>query len=205
MPAREEDSGHLRPTDGTSVEGARRWLEGGALLLRTHGPAGVKLRSLAAAVERSTGSFYHHFGSFPAFLEALAADFSGDALSGAMVEARHDDPHTELRRFLHIHEARQIDDLASAMRAWSRSFVPAARAVEEAEAKVLRYFERLFRSAGSDRPTARAQATLLLSYGAAQVSTPWRRSKAEVRRIQELILGVETRRSPQDRRPTGRR
>ena len=162
---------------------------GGRELLRSGGPAAVKLRPLAAQVGLSTGSFYHHFGGFTEYLEALAAHFSGEGLEDAIRHAEHPEPSERLRRFLRVHHRREVDDLASAMRAWGRSFPPAAQAMKEAEHKVLRYFEHIFHELGSDRTTARAQATLVLATGIAQVKTPWRQSAAERRRALEIILG----------------
>jgi len=182
----------VKPKLDQEAAGRRRWIEGGGELLRSGGPASVKLRPLAAQVGLSTGSFYHHhFGGFAAYLEELAADFSGEGLEDAIRSAEHSDPRERLRRFLRIHHRREVDDLASAMRAWGRSFQPAARAVSEAETRVLRYFEQIFRELGSDRTTARAQATLVLATGIAQVKTPWRQSAAERRRAFELILGED--------------
>ena len=173
---------------GRRGAGRDRWLGGGAQLLSERGPEGLKLHSLARSIGRTTGSFYHHFAGMAEFREELAANFSGQALRDAQEEAAHDDPIEELHRFLHIHERQQVDDLASAMRAWSRSFPPAARAVEEAEQKLLRYFEGLFRRLGSTRTTARAQSVLLFSLGVAGSRPPWRRSAAERRRTIEIIL-----------------
>lgn len=99
-----------------TAPGAIAGLEGGGELLRSGGPAAVRLRPLAAQVGLSTGSFYQHFGGFAQYLEELAAHCSGEGLEDAMRSAQHPDPRERLRRFLRIHHRSDVDDVASAMR-----------------------------------------------------------------------------------------
>ena len=184
---------HSRPTSSAKpsqegTDGRRLWLNGGADLLRDGGPPALKLHALAAHVGRTTGSFYHHFSGMNAYLDALAADFGGEALAEAMAAADHPDPEQRLRRYLKEHESRGVDRLYTAMRAWARSFPPAAAAIDEAEQTVLPYLEVIFVELGSDRITARAQTTLLFSLGTAQSRTPWTRGTKLRERMLRMIL-----------------
>jgi AcrR family transcriptional regulator len=47
------------------------WLELGARLLATEGPAALTIERLTAAARRTRGSFYHHFADRDAFVRAL--------------------------------------------------------------------------------------------------------------------------------------
>ncbi|MGH1505345.1 MAG: TetR/AcrR family transcriptional regulator, partial [Acidimicrobiales bacterium] len=57
---------------------ARRWLLAGQDLLREGGLPAVKQAELVARTGLTTGSFYHHFGSMAAYLEALAGFYGED-------------------------------------------------------------------------------------------------------------------------------
>ncbi|MEM1246748.1 MAG: helix-turn-helix domain-containing protein [Acidobacteriota bacterium] len=146
----------------------RVWIEGGLELLRDGGHSAVKLHALATHVGLTTGSFYHHFGGMADYLERLAQAFGDDELLAVLRRSQHDDPQEQLERYWRLHRELRGDELASAMYAWARSYAPAARSVAVAEERVAAFLAETFQRLGSDRLTARAQAALLLSAGAAR-------------------------------------
>ena len=66
----------------------RDWILAGQEILREHGVSGVKLAQLTRRLNVSTGSFYHHFANFDAYLGATAEAFSVDRVQGLLNRAR---------------------------------------------------------------------------------------------------------------------
>lgn len=61
--------------------GKSDWLKLGQDLLRTEGPAALTIERLTASAGKTRGSFYHHFASRDAFLEALIEDWQAASLT----------------------------------------------------------------------------------------------------------------------------
>ena len=66
----------------------RDWVEAGQALLIEGGIDAVKLSRLTCALGVSTGSFYHHFGSFDDYLTALAEFYGAEQARVPIDEAR---------------------------------------------------------------------------------------------------------------------
>ena len=74
--------------------GRENWLAFGEQQLKAGGPGALALERLCVAAGRTKGSFYHHFGSTEAFLEALVERWrlwATDRIAEAALSARDPD------------------------------------------------------------------------------------------------------------------
>jgi AcrR family transcriptional regulator len=126
------------------------WIAGGLKLLADEGVTGVKIDVLATRLGVTKGSFYWHFDSLPAFLEALTKHYC--AVRSEEAEALDDAAPTDPRERL-LYMMQRISDPATrslerAVRAWAGAGNPRlAEHVRQIDAwgfnHVLRCFEQL--------------------------------------------------------------
>ncbi|HJQ56788.1 MAG TPA: hypothetical protein VJ890_07770 [Vineibacter sp.] len=148
------------------------WLEAGQAILCDSGIAGLKLAALTKRLRVSTGSFYHHFADFEAYLNAVAEHFTADQVRETLRQAAAGtaDPLTRLRRLRGISQRTQLFQLDSAMRVWAATDARAAAAMRAAELVVLDFLARAFRDLGFARDEAALRARLLLSANVARIA-----------------------------------
>ena len=58
-----------------------QWLELGQSLLKSEGPGALTLERLTQAAGKTRGSFYHHFSSRDAYLQAMIEDWQATSLA----------------------------------------------------------------------------------------------------------------------------
>lgn len=150
------------------------WLEAGQRLLKDDGPRGVKLRRLAAVLNISTGSFYHHFDDFDDFLGALAAHYSGRQLRDGLEQICQatPDPYGRLLASARHAQANDLPRLAVAMRAWAQSEPRALDAVRALDQALLAFFSDCLTGMGHDADSAAMRAHLLLVSASVDVRRP---------------------------------
>lgn len=73
------------------------WIELGKTLLKTEGPAALTIERMTAYAGKTRGSFYHHFKSRDAFLEALIAAWQASSLT-ALAERLQNAENPEAKR-----------------------------------------------------------------------------------------------------------
>ncbi|NLA36530.1 MAG: TetR/AcrR family transcriptional regulator [Actinobacteria bacterium] len=163
------------------------WLLAGQELLRAGGVRSVKLTALTRALGRTTGSFYHHFGSMTQYLEALA-DFYGteqvETMLGALAPL---EPQLRLVELARISRDHRMQPLSLAMREWGASDRRAAAAVQAADGRLLEFVCDTLIELGYEEPDAQVRAQLLFAVGASRVVTPWRPPGDLDRRILSII------------------
>jgi AcrR family transcriptional regulator len=161
----------LKPT---APLGRRDWLEAGQQLLRTSGVGGLKLHALAASLGISTGSFYHHFSDFDAYLVALAKYYSGEQLAANIATVRREaaSPYERILRASEL--AREIDlpSLMVAMRAWARRDARVAAEVAALEQGLMDFLTECFEGLGLAREAAQVRAFVMMSAACAEVTPP---------------------------------
>jgi AcrR family transcriptional regulator len=180
--------------------GRRDWLEGGQRLLRREGVSGVKLRPLAESLGVSTGSFYHHFADFDAFLASLAKYYSGEQLAEniAIVRREAATPYERIVRAAQLAAEIALPELIGAMRAWARRDPAVAFDVSTLEQGLMDFLTECFEGLGFTRAEAAVRAFVLLSTASAGVATP--RLDGGKPELGRLIIDLVTRSAPGSRR-----
>jgi AcrR family transcriptional regulator len=158
----------------TGPLGRRDWLEAGQLLLRTSGVGGLKLRALAASLGISTGSFYHHFSDFDAYLVALAKYYSGEQLAAniATVLREAHTPYDRIVRASQLAGETALPELIAAMRAWARRDDRVAPEVAVLEQGLMDFLAECFVGLGFTHEQAVARAFVMLSVAGGEVAPP---------------------------------
>jgi len=143
----------------------RDWILAGQEILREHGVSGVKLAQLTRRLNVSTGSFYHHFANFDAYLGATAEAFSVDRVQGLLNRARaaSEDPVGRIRALAQLSLEDHTFELDRAMRIWATMDERAQITVRNAEELVLAFLTEAFRNLGFAATEARLRAAILLS------------------------------------------
>ncbi|HVM99597.1 MAG TPA: TetR/AcrR family transcriptional regulator [Caulobacteraceae bacterium] len=152
----------------------RDWLEAGQALLRKQGVAGLKLRPLAASLGISTGSFYHHFDDFDAFLAELARYYSGEQLAENLRRVRSE-AHTPYERIVRASQVAHevvLSELIGAMRAWARRDPSVAVEVEALEQALMAFVAECFADLGFSADEAKMRAFVLLCAASGGVTPP---------------------------------
>ena len=143
----------------------RDWVEAGEALLIEGGIDAVKLSALTCRLGVSTGSFYHHFGSFDAYLTALAEFYGAEQARVPIEEARArvgDDPAALLREATHIFGDRSMRQLNVAMRAWAQRDERALAAIRRYDEILMGELDDVFLALGYDEVAAKARTLLMM-------------------------------------------
>ena len=98
------------------------WIRAGLDALAAGGPDNVKIDVLARTLGVTRGSFYGHFGSRPAFLDAMLDDWEQRATTAVVetVERRGGDARTRLRRAGALTFGDDLLPIELAVRDWAR-------------------------------------------------------------------------------------
>ena len=170
--------------------GRRDWLEAGQRLLRTSGVDGLKLRALAASLGISTGSFYHHFSDFDAYLVALAKYYSGEQLAAniAAVLREAQAPYERILRASQVARDVALPELMVAMRAWARRDARVAPEVALLEQGLMDFLAGCFAGLGFTHEQAAARAFVMLSVACAEIAPPGLQDRSRLgRAIIDLV------------------
>lgn len=147
------------------------WIAAGQHVLRKKGISFVKLAELTRMLDVSTGSFYHHFGDFEAYLGDLAASYSVDKVHGVLDRTPFDeaDPLGRVRELARLSIVEGTFELDRAMRIWATMDPRAAETVRAAEAQVLAFLTNAFRDMGFEDAEAELRSRMLMSVNIAQL------------------------------------
>jgi len=154
--------------------GRRDWLEAGQRLLRTSGVGALKLRALADSLGISTGSFYHHFSDFDAYLVALAKYYSGEQLAASIATVMREahTPYDRIVRASRLAHDVALPELMVAMRAWARRDDRVAPEVAVLEQGLMDFLAGCFVGLGFTQEQAAARAFVMLSVACGEVARP---------------------------------
>jgi AcrR family transcriptional regulator len=147
----------------------RDWCDAGLSLLRDEGMPALTVDRMCAALQRTKGSFYHHFRDLDAFLTVLLARWE-EALTEAPIEfaAAEGDPRKRAAR-LDEAVARLDHRLDLAVRAWGLWDDRARAAVARVDARRLAYLTELYEGAGREGARELAQLEYVAFLGTQQV------------------------------------
>jgi AcrR family transcriptional regulator len=136
------------------------WCDAGLKVLRDEGMTALTVDRLCTVLERTKGSFYHHFRDLDAFLSRLLARWE-NTLTEAPIAFAGAVPEPEQRGARLDEAVARLDHrLDLAVRAWALRDERARVAVARVDARRIAYLSELHAAAGADD----AQATATLEY-----------------------------------------
>jgi AcrR family transcriptional regulator len=154
-----------------------QWLRAGLDALRNGGVAAVRVERLAADLELTKGSFYHHFRDRSALLDALLEFWSRE-----MTDAEFERVRVKsglVARLLALAEdvlQKGMGRYDPAIRAWARADRKVAAAVAQVDRRRIKALAALFEEGGFTPAEARTRARTFYTFllGEPQVRAPAR-------------------------------
>lgn len=165
-----------RPASADSIASARHsltredWIEAAMRVLEAKSVDAVRIETLAQTLAVTRGSFYWHFRSRNALLEAMLTAWRNAATEQVIdrFERRKTSPTEQIHELLSLpfrgQSAKRAAATELAMRAWARRDVMARKVVDEVDATRLSYIAQCFSALGLDLAEARLRAFALYAY-----------------------------------------
>ena len=151
------------------------WIEEGFRVLSSEGDAGLTVDALCERLERTKGSFYHHFKGRPGYVEDLLAAWEGQATDRIIAWGPSDAPVKERLRAVN-RQASELKNarLERAIRGWAAREPEARRVQDRIDRKRLEFLVELCAERMKDRETAEplARVIQLTLVGAQHVDPP---------------------------------
>ena len=138
------------------------WLEEGFRILAHEGDGALTVDALCERLDRTKGSFYHHFGGRSDYVAALLGEWEGRA-TDRLIEVGRADAPVEARLKRVNRQASELKNarLERAIRGWAAR-EPEARVVQDrVDRRRLAFIEELCRERMEDAPSARRMARVL--------------------------------------------
>jgi AcrR family transcriptional regulator len=144
------------------------WCAAGLALLRDEGLDAVTVDRLCAALQKTKGSFYHHFRDMDEYLAALLARWEEELTESPIRATAHE--HDPYRRGARLESVvRALDHrLDRAVRAWALRDERARAAMERVDRRRIDYLAELFRESGYREPRLLAELKYVAFVGAQQ-------------------------------------
>jgi len=163
----------------------RAWVEAAFDLLADGGIDAVRIAPLCVRLGVTKGSFYHHFESRDALLDALADFWAEQQPRVAMkkLAAQASGPLERIERMTAAIEELGLGRIDHAIRIWGQSDPRAARAVAKADGLVLDYLEEQLAEAGIEADEAARLARLVMLGAIGSYLVPWISSERERRAL----------------------
>lgn len=156
------------------------WLDAGLRLLSASGPQQLTIDALCRAMDRTKGSFYHHFDGFGDFKTRLLQHFEERGTLQIIETVEQEErARTKLHRLLNIivEYSRETDpDPEVAIRAWALHDAEVRTVQERVDAQRLDYLKSLCHQFVPDEQRALRMARLLYAVlvGCEQMHPPLR-------------------------------
>jgi AcrR family transcriptional regulator len=166
-----------------------QWLQAGLDALRNGGVAAVRVERLAADLELTKGSFYHHFRDRSALLDALLEFWSREMTDAEFERVR--EKNGLVARLLALAEdvlQQGMGRYDPAIRAWARSERKVAAAVAAVDRRRVKALAGFFEEAGFGAAEARTRARTFYTFllGEPQVRAP-AREPGELKKMVEIL------------------
>lgn len=151
------------------------------------GESGSEALTIAALCERlqvTKGSFYHHFGGMPGFIQALLGFWESEH-SDRLIAISKAQPDATLRIATLIDIAVALPHACeAAIRAWARSNIEVAEVTVRVDRRRERHITDALAALGLERPAARllARMTMNVLIGAQQREQP-----VELKRLRQMF------------------
>jgi AcrR family transcriptional regulator len=168
-----------------------QWLQAGLDALRKGGVAAVRVERLAAGLELTKGSFYHHFRDRSALLDALLEFWSREMTDAEFERVR--EKSGLAARLLALAEdvlEKGMGRYDPAIRAWARDDRKVAAAVAQVDRRRVQSLILLFEEADFPAREARIRARAFYTFllGEPQVRAPAREA-GELERMIRVFSG----------------
>ena len=120
------------------------WIEEGFRILSSEGDVGLTVDALCERLERTTGSFYHHFAGRPGYVEDVLAAWERQATDRIIASGRSDAPVKERLRAVN-RQASELKNarLERAIRGWATREPQARRVQDRVDRKRLEFLVEL--------------------------------------------------------------
>ena len=166
-----------------------QWLRAGLDALRNGGVAAVRVERLAADLELTKGSFYHHFRDRSALLDAVLEFWSREMTDAEFERVRA--KSGLVARLLALAEdvlQKGMGRYDPAIRAWARSERKVAAAVAAVDRRRVKALAGFFEEAGFGAAEARTRARTFYTFllGEPQVRAP-AREPGELKKMVEIL------------------
>jgi AcrR family transcriptional regulator len=150
-------------------------------LLAERGPDGLTIAALGQRLGLTKGSFYHHFGDVPAFVDALLAHWASEHATRLIARSESLSDATERFELLRGIAISLPHDAEAAIRAWSWSNDTVARVLHDVDQARLTHLTNAGLQAGLPEERARLMATISMSalIGLQQLERPVRAETVE--------------------------
>ena len=152
------------------------WIEEGFRILASEGDAGLTVDALCERLERSKGSFYHHFEGRPGYVEDVLATWEQQATDRIIASGRSEAPVKERLRAVN-RQASELKNarLERAIRGWATREPEARRVQDRVDRKRLVFLVELCTERMKDPEAADVLARLiqLTLVGAQHVDPPF--------------------------------
>ncbi len=152
------------------------WIDEGFRILASEGDAGLTVDALCERLERTKGSFYHHFEGRPGYVEDMLAEWERQATDRIIASGHSDAPVKERLRAVN----RQASDLKNArleraIRGWATREPQARRVQDRVDRKRLEFLVELCVARMKDPKAAELLARIihLTLVGAQHVDPPF--------------------------------
>jgi AcrR family transcriptional regulator len=152
----------------------RDWLEEALAILAEVGAQELTIDRLTERLDVTKGSFYHHFGNYTRFKEALLDFFESEGTLQIIRLTEHEaTPQEKLQRLLDI-TATFPPEVEVAVRAWALQDETVRMYQQRIDSRRIDYLRELFFSITGDEALAfqRAQLLYVIYIGSQQVIPP---------------------------------
>jgi AcrR family transcriptional regulator len=156
------------------------WIQEGFRILASEGDSGLTVDALCERLERTKGSFYHHFEGRPGYVEDLLEAWERQATDRIIASGRSDAPVKERLRAVN-RQASELKNarLERAIRGWATREPQARRVQDRVDRKRLEFLVELCAERMRDREEAEMLARVfqLALVGAQHVDPPFEGEK----------------------------
>jgi len=151
------------------------WIEEGFRVLAAEGDGALTVDALCERLERSKGSFYHHFGGRPGYVKAVLEAWEGQATDRLIETGRSDAPVEDRLRAVN-RQATGLKNarLERAIRGWAAREPEAAKVQDRVDRRRLAFLEELCAERMGEGEGAKRMARIfqLAFVGAQHVDPP---------------------------------
>ena len=137
------------------------WIEEGFRILASEGDGGLTVDALCERLERTKGSFYHHFDGRPGYVEDLLAEWELQATDRIIASGSSDAPVKERLREVN-RQASELKNarLERAIRGWAAREPQARRVQDRVDRKRLDFLIELCAERMQDQEAAELLARI---------------------------------------------